>query len=692
MRSISVKTTKKSGKTVPKKCSNIKKKKITELKQPIRDTISETISFVIKGKLTPIQPVVFQKKFDIVGKSNKKNSLCDKTTKNKNEVKPRVIKKTQKQPPKIKSKCHSETQEKAVNTTRKNVDKKMFETQIETPNETIKNSHKTDVTKKKKAALKIEKLNKEVKKTKTKNPTNKSNSQKIKIKKEKLQEISHVTVIDELKKQQTIDELLKQVNEEILDNKKTIKAKKAKLKGAEMKSKKKQENIIGEGNLVKIKNELPSGKNTPTELPSLTVTETADIKLSTKIKVEPSSDKEDLDMKPINERIQQHELVETSQRKSKIKPSKQKPEKKKDEIVKVSPVKKKCHKKLKTKPKMTIMKKRIMSSNSRDDDEKKCKTKLFGFWNGPKRHRVASLNALAKVHCLYENETRGNMLDIIDEASKLAYAPRKDPKTSKLVKIKKEKNEDEDDVDEDREPSPLPTRTLRSVPGLRGAGKHWDMHDTSTSSDDLSDDESVKHSAKYMKPEKQTKQTDKEGQIEGKPKKPKKRCRKQTETVMDLKDMVVRKRMASLNASAILAASYSLEKRQSKTMKSDDTDSYEGSSEEYFAASDSDINIKHEDGIKKEDDKKLIEVHTAPNKNVAVILNQDTDVTITGVYVNSTTRSTHHEGFCSIAGMQYRISATSHTQTAATAVATETLLQSSSASTHDNVSEVILNV
>lgn len=41
-----------------------------------------------------------------------------------------------------------------------------------------------------------------------------------------------------------------------------------------------------------------------------------------------------------------------------------------------------------------------------------------------------------------------------------------------------------------------------------------------------------------------------------------------------------------------------------------------------------------------------------------------------GVYVNQT-RSTHHEGFCSIAGMQYRISSTSHTQTAATAVAAE---------------------
>uniref|UniRef100_A0A182T5E0 Uncharacterized protein n=1 Tax=Anopheles maculatus TaxID=74869 RepID=A0A182T5E0_9DIPT len=38
---------------------------------------------------------------------------------------------------------------------------------------------------------------------------------------------------------------------------------------------------------------------------------------------------------------------------------------------------------------------------------KKRNVKLYGFWSGPKRHRVASLNALAKVHCLYENEMRG---------------------------------------------------------------------------------------------------------------------------------------------------------------------------------------------------------------------------------------------------------------------------------------------
>jgi hypothetical protein len=151
---------------------------------------------------------------------------------------------------------------------------------------------------------------------------------------------------------------------------------------------------------------------------------------------------------------------------------------------------------------------------------------------------------------------------------------------------------------------------------------------------------------------------------------------------MDLKDMVVSKRIASLNATAILAASYSADKRNSKNHK---TDSETDSSDYFMTDNDDDVEKKcFEAKVKKEEDGKLIEVRATPNKKVAVILNQDTDVTITGVYVNSTTRSTHHEGYCSIAGMQYRISATSHTQTAATAVATETLLQSSSSSTQEN--------
>lgn len=287
----------------------------------------------------------------------------------------------------------------------------------------------------------------------------------------------------------------------------------------------------------------------------------------------------------------------------------------------------------------------------------------------PKRARVASLNAMAKVHCLYENETRGNILDSL-EADFL-----------KPVVVKRE-DRSKDDVE-------VSTRTLRSVPGLRAVGKHWDMTDTTSSSEDNSGYET---DAKPSRP-KVKKEVVEKSDGETKPKEVKKMVRKrrrnQTELFMDLKDMVVRKRMASLNATAILAASYSTERRSVKSPESEnsygDTDT---ESEEYISTDEELLKKKcFEDDVKKEE--KLIEVHTTPNKKVAVILNQDTDVTITGVYVNSTTRSTHHEGYCSIAGMQYRISATSHTQTAATAVATETLLQSATqGGPAENVSHV----
>lgn len=276
------------------------------------------------------------------------------------------------------------------------------------------------------------------------------------------------------------------------------------------------------------------------------------------------------------------------------------------------------------------------------------KQKLTNLWNAPKRHRVASLNALAKVHCLYENESRSNSLD---------EAIKSEP------------------LSDNSKDSDVPTRTLRSVPGLRAVGKHWDMDDANFSSSDESSSDGEKPFE--AKPKATASDNSEEGG--------KKRKRNRTELIMDLKDMVVRKRMASLNATAILAASYSMEKRSVKSPKSEYSDSYDDS-EDGFAKT---KEMKKSDGENAgtEDDKNLIEVCATPNKKVAVILNQDTDVTITGVYVNSTTRSTHHEGYCSIAGMQYRISATSHTQTAATAVATETILQpSGNGAGQDNVS------
>ncbi|XP_066589416.1 uncharacterized protein Hers [Prorops nasuta] len=274
-------------------------------------------------------------------------------------------------------------------------------------------------------------------------------------------------------------------------------------------------------------------------------------------------------------------------------------------------------------------------------DERARRMRLFGFWSGPKRHRVASLNALAKVHCLYENETGGVYLGGFckPKPEKEKTKKGKDEKEELPRKDKDKKSDNTKTVDS------APKRKLRKVPGLRG--KHWDMMESSSSSSSSSEDEN----------------NEQEKNVDKSKKKITKR-RKKNEEVMDLKDMVVCKRMASLNATAILAASYSDEKNRR---------SCSSSSEVYSSDSEVEI-IKRRKGDSDADRRKGrqgadSEDVMKPSKKV-VIVNQDTDVTITGVYVNQT-RSTHHEGFCSIAGMQYRISSTSHTQTAATAVATE---------------------
>lgn len=344
----------------------------------------------------------------------------------------------------------------------------------------------------------------------------------------------------------------------------------------------------------------------------------------------------------------------------------------------------KVSRKIPQKKKMVIIKKRIVKQGKVSSEEKNRRMKVYGFWNGPKRHRVASLNALAKVHCLYENESRGALYDVIKRSpATKEHSPERDTFPEQVL-------------------NPVSTRTLRSVPGLRGVGKHWEMHDeTSSSSEDNGNDSSLEGSTKAWSPppsykkqkdikstekketkkefkkeiKKEPKKQGKTQELEDKPKKKviRKRRTNRTELIMDLKDMVVRKRMASLNASAILAASYSVEKKPMRSPRSEDSSDDSDNSESSLSSIDSKRQC-YEADIKKEEDRKVIEVHASPNKKVAVILNQDTDVTITGVYVNSTTRSTHHEGFCSIAGMQYRISATSHTQT--NAVATETILHS----------------
>lgn len=234
--------------------------------------------------------------------------------------------------------------------------------------------------------------------------------------------------------------------------------------------------------------------------------------------------------------------------------------------------------------------------SSSPSDERVRRMRLFGFWSGPKRHRVASLNALAKVHCLYENETGGVYLGGFCKP-KPEKEKQKKTKEEKEEPVRKEKEKKTETKTEEN----TPKRKLRNVPGLRG--KHWDMLESSSSSsssdDDYEREKNTEHKKKIIK------------------------RRKKNEEVMDLKDMVVCKRMASLNASAILAASYSDEKNRCGSSSSDSSSESEVEIIRRRKQTDSDIEKRKSRQNSEQDD-------VLKPSNKLVILNQDTDVTITG--------------------------------------------------------------
>lgn len=262
-----------------------------------------------------------------------------------------------------------------------------------------------------------------------------------------------------------------------------------------------------------------------------------------------------------------------------------------------------------------------------DDESDKAvakRTKALAL-NGARRHRVASLNAIAKVHCLYENESRGALTELHDDLLQITEEGR-DPERvfKKMTQVSK--------------------RILRSAPGIRSVGQHWDMNGSSSDSGSSEEDD---------------KSESEKSEEEDEPPKPVKKRRRQAECKMDLKDMVVRKRMASLNASAILAASYSVEKRTSTST----------------------VSVREATASKRKGTSSAVAVKeaTPAKRKVEVIVTQDTDVTITGVYVDSTTRSARSEY-----SMKYRISSTSHTQTEA--VSTETLIHAEVSTTQSTYS------
>lgn len=665
-----------------------KESKTLNIESATKDTIAETIAFVIKGQLTPIKPtplpVASATKF--VTKRLQKARCCKiKDVKlQKSNPKPYLEKneldKTSIKPSSARLALNKETNPKTPTKTI-TVDKSKT---LGKAKRLTKSKNRKDLDSSikqiiKKYAKKLNIKNDKKHNVKTKNDENKSNtSNKV------VGRISKAAKIIEPKTRTRKQSVTIVGTSSIVKPRKKYVKRKDELKDTQ-KGKKVDENIQAKNNEEKKINEL--SEILPIKIKEEKVDECfpviVKVEADTEITCVQKNDKNvisEVKLEAAVEHAKGHEgevTEETMKSKSKLTKSKGQRDNKKSNTKKVRLVKKKA----------------LVSKKSQQQLEDKRRAKLLQFWNSPKRHRVASLNAIAKVHCLYENESKA----AFDKMAENAII-KKEPAFGDTNGQKNKQNDTNEgtttfqsilDSESDEESDEQPVkRILRDVPGLRAVGKHWDMHD-SISSDNNSDIEFYRIPKKVVKVKKEV--VPKKVEKAEKPKKTdtekqKRRRKPKPEVYMDLKDMVVKKRMASLNASAILAASYSNDKKE-KPSRSTDSSSYDSdsSAEEYFAAIEQiDLTNDTKEDVKQEDDRNLIEVHTTPNKKVAVILNQDTDVTITGVYVNSTTRSTHHEGYCSIAGMQYRISATSHTQTAATAVATETLLQSSSSS--DNVS------
>lgn len=166
-----------------------------------------------------------------------------------------------------------------------------------------------------------------------------------------------------------------------------------------------------------------------------------------------NSEKQSVD-KPKSEKQKTEKLKNEKQKSQKQKTEKQKVEKPKVEKVVKKPIK-------------VEKKKPIVVAKTKSKGKAKIvpKTKAKGR-PVSKRPRVASLNAIAKVHCLYENESKSALID--------AMAASATSNTTTL-QTKAKKGSDVE----------MPARkgkrtSKRTTPGLKSVGRHWDMHDTSS--------------------------------------------------------------------------------------------------------------------------------------------------------------------------------------------------------------------
>lgn len=200
---------------------------------------------------------------------------------------------------------------------------------------------------------------------------------------------------------------------------------------------------------------------------------------STPVKKEPKQNTESQTVeklsadKPKAEKLKGEKLKPEKQKNEKQKPEKQKPEKPK-------PEKPKPEKPTKKATKVEKKKKPIVVDKVKPKGKTKVvpKPKAKGRPPVSKRPRVASLNAIAKVHCLYENESKSALIDAIaTSAAGTVSAPSS----------KRKKNFD----------CEMPARkgkrtSKRTTPGLKSVGRHWDMHDTSSTNSSSSGNYSFK--------------------------------------------------------------------------------------------------------------------------------------------------------------------------------------------------------
>uniref|UniRef100_T1GVP0 Uncharacterized protein n=1 Tax=Megaselia scalaris TaxID=36166 RepID=T1GVP0_MEGSC len=354
----------------------------------------------------------------------------------------------------------------------------------------------------------------------------------------------------------------------------------------------------------------------------------------------------------------------------KEKPKPPKKDKKSDEKSTVSPKKetKPPAKKPPKKEKIIISSSEIESSSSEEE-----------IYLGPKRHRMASLNASAKVQCLYENESRtaqelGLSRTIVHHLPKVQTIPGAEAETAKVIEkpivpVKKESSDEKDSSDVEIADM---KRELRNAPGLRGAGKLGNsmtcpvlrvpmtlMKKAQKNEKDALAKKAVEKPKKIL--EKKVKLVKpKEAKIDPRKRLPlKKRKRPKKEDSSNESGVILgKKRIASLNASAIVAATYEVERHLDRNLATD-CSSYESLVEEVKKDSiknqdnlhqqNSPKKIKQEKDIKTEIKEELKDVSRPTSTSVVIV--QDTDVTITGMYVNTATGSSQ-ESYCK---MQYRV-------------------------------------